>query len=187
VIDDSNNLQCAHLLSAMDVPADLIKFLFIVGRKNQNDLFETCWGQHCNLFNTLWRQQHDVNDLPSFTAVYEAVCKPVIKECEKILVSLEQRSITLEEVEKRFWKFEMPELKQHLLKLCQGIRECFPTNESISAGKNWIPLVVDDIQVYKRISGYMNTANIILKLKNSMKLDGDFSAVNTLAKQVCFE
>ena len=172
---DSGKLECAHLLSVKDVPVELTKCLYIVGRKHQNDLFDTYWRQQCN----------SCGQLSSFTAVYKEVCEPVVMECVQLLQSLEQRSITLEEVEKSFWKFEMPELLRHLLKLCEGIRECFPTNTTISLGKNWIPSLIKDIEVYKRISTYMNTANVILKLKSSMNLTGDFNAVDTLAKQVC--
>ena len=175
ITDDPNKLDCVQLLSAKGVPAELTKCLCIVGRKHQNDLFDTCWRQQC----------HSCGQLSSFTAVYKEVCEPVVKECVQLLQSLEQRSIILEEVEKCFWKFEIPELSQNLLKLCEGIRECYPTNTTISLGKNWIPSVIKDIQVYKRISTYMNTANVILKLKISMNLTGDFNAVDTLAKQVC--
>lgn len=169
------NLQCIHLLSTVDVPADLIKCLFVVGKKNQNVLFKTCWDKQCM----------SCDNLSSFTEVYEKVCGKVVQECIQILISLEQRSITLEEVEECFWKYEVSELMQNLLKLCQGIQEYSPTNNPISPGKSWIPSVVDNIQVYKQISGYTNTAKVVLKLRDSMKLSGDFTTVDTIAKQVC--
>lgn len=175
VTDDPSKLDCAQLLKAKRVPVELTNCLYIVGRKHQNDLFDTCWRHQCD----------SCGQLSSFTAVYKEVCEPVVMECVQLLQSLEQRSITLEEVEKSFWKFEMTELSQHLLKLCEGIREYFPTNTTISLGKNWVPLLIKDIQVYKRISTYMDTANAVLKLKSSMYLTGDFNAVDTLAKQVC--
>ena len=176
ITGDPNKVDCAHLLIAKGVPAELTRCLCVVGRKHQNDLFDTYWRQQCD----------SCGQLASFTAVQKEVCEPVVKECVQLLQSLEERCITLEEVERCFWKFEIPELSQNLLKLCEGIRECFPTNTTISLGKSWIPSVIKDIQVYKRISTFINTANVILKLKISMNLTGDFVAVDTLAKQVCY-
>lgn len=165
--------RCAKF-STHDIPEDLLNGLYIIGDKNRNDLFEACWRQNC---------QSNVN-LPSFAEVHLQVYVPAINECKQILVSLEQRTMMLEDVEKYFWKFDENELQQKLLRLCSGIRECYPTDRSISDGRNWIHLAVSDIQIYKKISGYMKTAQVVLDLKNAMNWKGDFTAVDTLAQQV---
>ena len=171
--DNSAKLKCARF-STDNVPEDLLKYLFIVGKKNNNDVFETCWLQRCYLYV----------DLPSFVEVHQKVCIPVMDECKQILVTLEQRTMTLEDVEKHFLRFTEKELHTNLQSLCSGIQECYPTDRSISDGRNWILLAVSDVQVYKKISGYMKTAQIVLELKNAMNWMGDFTAVDTLAQQV---
>ena len=160
--------------STHDIPEDLLNFLYIIGQKNRNDLFDACWRIHC----------HSTANLPSFAEVHLKVCVPVMNECKQILVTLEQRTMTLEDVEKYFWKFDENELYLNLLKLCQGIRECFPSEKSISDGRNWVHLAVSDIQVYQKISGYMKAAQTVLELRNAMNWTGDFTAVDTLAQQV---
>ena len=165
--------HCAKF-STHDIPGDLLNILNIIGQKNRNDLFQTCWQLQCHLFA----------NLPSFTEVHLKVCKPVMDECKQILVTLEQRTMTLEDVEKHFSKFDENELRQNLLKLCSGIRECYPTDKSVLDGRNWVHSAVSDIQVYKKISGYMKTAQTVLELKNAMEWKGNFTAVDTLAQQV---
>ena len=171
--ENSAELKCMRF-STDNVPEDLLKNLFLIGKKNQNYIFETCWNQKCFLYA----------NLPSFTELQQKVCIPAIDECKQILVTLEQRMMTLEDVDKHFAKFDEKELYNNLQSLCSGVRECFPTDRSISDGRNWIHLAVSDIQVYKKISGYTKTAQVVLELKNTMNWMGDFSAIDTLAQQV---
>jgi len=166
-------MQCAHF-STHEIPDELLNVLCIIGDKNRNELFETCWRLQC----------HSYSNLSSFVEVYLKVCVPALDECKQILVTLEQRTMTLQEVEKYFWKFDEKELCQNLFRLCSGVRECYPNDKSISDGRNWVHSAVSDIQVYKKISGFMKTAQTVLELKNAMDWKGDFTAVDTLAQQV---
>ena len=169
-----SQLTC-KFFSTENVPTELLQHLYIVGKKYPNDIFETCWKQQCKLY---------VN-LDTFEVVHKMVCTPVLNKCEKILVSLEQGTMTLEDVEKYFWSFhEANELKGNLEKLCQGIKECFPNHKQLLAPRSWVPSVVANIQEYKKLDGYIVAAKIVLQLKDSMKLSGDFTAVNTIVQQV---
>ena len=139
-----------------------------------NDIFESCWRQQCK----------SCVDLYTFQQVYEIVCIPVLTECKEILVSLEQRTMTLENVMIYFWKFEPNELKSNLQHLCEGMKKCFPNDMQLLASRSWVPAVVASIQEYKKINSYVATAKIVLQLKESMELTGDFTAVNTIIRQV---
>ena len=169
-----SQLAC-KFFSTENVPTELLQHLYIVGKKYPNDIFETCWSKRCKL----------CTNLNTFEAVHQMVCTPVLNECEEILVSLEKGTMTLENVGKYFSSFlEANELKNNLEKLCQGIRECFPNHKQLRAPRSWVPSVVTSIQEYKKLNGYVAAAKIVLQLKDSMKLNGDFTAVNTIVQQV---
>ena len=171
---DGSQLAC-KFFSTQNVPTELLQHLYIVGKKYPNDIFETCWRQRCKLYA----------NLDTFETVHKMVCTPVLIECEEILVSLKQETMTLEDVEKYFWSFhEANELKSNLEKLCQGLKECFPNHKQLLAPRSWVPSVVANIQEYKKLNGYIAAAKIVLQLKDSMKLNGDFTAVNTIVRQV---
>ena len=169
----SSQLVC-KFFSTENVPTRLLQFLYIVGKKYPNDIFEICWRQ----------QRMSCANLHTFQEVYDMVCIPVLTQCKEILVNLQQGAMTLEDVEMYFWKFEANELKNNLQHLCQGIRECFPSNKQLLAPRNWVSTVVTNIQEYKKIKNYVAAAKIVLLLKDSMKLTGDFTAVNTIVQQV---
>ena len=151
-----------------------MKYLYIMGNRCRNDLFESVWNKHCKQFN----------NLSTFIEVLEKVCMPVLNECKIILTSLEQKTMTLENIDKYFRKFQENDLESNLFKLCQGIQQCFPETE-LKPAKQWLHDVVLLIQEYKKINSYMNLATIVLELKQSMNLIGDFTVIDTLAQQVC--
>ena len=174
VTGSSDYQLVCKFFSAENVPIKLLQYLYIFGKKYPSDIFESCWRQQCK----------SRVDLDTFQKVYEVVCIPVLTECKEVLVSLEQRTMTLENVMVYFWKFELDELKRNLQHLCEGMRECFPNDKQLVASRSWIPPVVASIQEYKKIRSYLVTAKIVLQLKESMKLTGDFAAVDTIVQQV---
>ena len=175
VTTSSGSQLACKFFSTENVPNELLQHLYIIGKKYPNDIFESCWRQ----------QSKSYANLNTFEGVHQMVCTPVFNECEQILVSLEQGTMTLENVENYFSSFhETNELKNNLEKLCQGIRECFPNHKHLRAPRSWVPSVVTSIQEYKKLNGYTAAAKIVLQLKDSMKLNGDFTAVNTIVEQV---
>ena len=173
-VTNSNQQPVCTYFAIKDIPHGLLKYLYIMGNKYHSDLFDSCWRKQCKL----------LNNLSTFKEVHENVCMPVLDECKEILLNLQQKAMTLENVDKYFQKFQQQtDLKSNLNKLCQGIKECFPDTEVLPA-KQWVDSVVMHIQEYKRINSYMKAATIILELKESMELTGDFAVINTLAQQV---
>ena len=171
--DPNQPLRCIYF-TTKDIPHELVKYLHVMGNIYHNDLFETCWRKQCKM----------CNHLSTFNRVYKKVCMPVLEECEEILLSLQQRTMTLENVDKYFQKFQQEaDIENNLNKLCQGIQQCFPSTRVLPA-KQWLHGVVPRIQEYKRINGYISIAMTISKLKKSMKLYGDFTAIDMLAQQV---
>ena len=171
--DPNQPLRCIYF-TTRDIPWELLKCLHVMGNVYHNDLFESCWRKQCKM----------CNHLSTFNRVYERVCTPVLDECEEILLSLQQKTMTLENVDKYFLKFQQEtDVENNLNKLCRGIRQCFPDIEVLPA-KQWVSGVVAHIHEYKRINNYLNVAVIVLKLRESMKLCGNFTAIAALARQV---
>ena len=171
-ITDSSQPVCIYF-TVKDVPNELLKYLYIMGNKYRNDLFDSCW-----------RERHkQCNNLSTFMEVHEEVCMHVLDECKEILLSLEQKTMTLENVDKYFKKFQEPDLESNLNKLCQGMQQCFPDSE-LKPANQWVHTAVVHIQEYKKINSYLNVATIVLGLKKSMNLTGDFTVIDTLAQQV---
>jgi len=175
-VDESGVTQfvCTYF-SSKEIPNDLLKYLYIVGNCYHNDIFETCWRQRSKA----------CTNLQSFVAVHEEVCMPVLSECKEILITLQKKSMTLEMVEKYFLKFELRDLESALNQLSQGIRDCFP-EEKLLPPKKWVSAAVKVIQEYRSINSYMAAAKVVLKLKESMKLTGDFSVIEMIAQQVWY-
>ena len=169
---DSSQPVCTYF-TVNDIPNELLKYLYIMGNKYRNDLFDSFWRERCKQFN----------NLSTFNEVHETVCKHVLDECKEILLSLVQKTMTLENVDKYFRKFQEIDLENNLSKLCQGMLQCYPDTE-LKPAKQWVHGVVVHIQEYKKINSYMNVATIVLELKKSMNLTGDFTVIDTLAQQV---
>ena len=169
-----SQLVCIYF-TAKDIPDELLKYLYVMGNKYHNDLFDSFWRERC--------KQCDILHISTFNEVHETVCKHVLNECEEILLSLEQKTMTLENVDKYFRKFQESDLENNLFKLCQGIQQCYPATK-VKPAKHWVHDVVVHIQEYKKINSYLNVATIILELKRSMNLTGDFTVVYTLSQQV---
>ena len=171
--DPNQQLQCIYFTTE-NIPHKLLEYLHVMGNVYHNDLFESCWRkQLCKM----------CDHLTTFNRVYRKVCIPVLVECKEILLSLQQKTMTLEDVDKYFQKFHQEIIvENNLSMLCQGIQQCFPDIEILPA-KKWIRGMVEHIQEYKEINSYINVAMIVLKLKESMGLNGDFTVIYMLVPQ----
>ena len=175
-IDSNRWLKCIYFTTE-DIPHKLLEYLHVMGNMYHNDLFERCWRKQCKM----------CNHLTTFNRVYRKVCMPVLDECKEILLSLQRKTMTLEDVDKYFQEFQQEiNMENNLNLLCRGMRQCFPDIEVLPA-KKWVHGVVAHIQEYKRINSYINVAMIVLKLKGAMGLDGDFTVIYMLAQQVLID
>ena len=170
-VESSSNqqLECVYF-SVMDIPHSLLNHLYIMRNKYRNKLFDICWEKQSNLHTNL-----------TFKEMYAVVCKPVLDECKEILFDLQQNTMPLVNIDKYFQNFDSDtDVEDNLKKLYQGFCECFPST-NIPHAKDWVHGVVKQIQEYQRIH---NVAMIILDLKESLKLHGDFAVIEKFAEQV---
>ena len=118
--------------------------------------------------------------------MYEKVWKSTIKQCQLLLIKLKDKTVTLEEVE---ILYQVDNLSLHLSVLCKAMHQCYPNlSESLPLPEKWILQTLAHIALYYEIASNpkcAEAANVILKVKKSLMLEGDFKLVEDLAKLVC--
>jgi len=150
------------------------------------------WKANCNLlFERFWKQNADLldkttlNDENFFTLVHSKVWVPTVSCCKSLLIEFHDKSVTLEKVEE-FTKIE--NFSEHLSVLCCALLRCYPDFKSVRPSEEWIQSLMCHIEKYQNeIFNNVkctNAANLILKMKKSLHLSGDFRIVENLSKNV---
>ena len=177
--DGSYNYIC---FSTSEVCDEMINNFIICGKCNEdfNKVFEYCWNHQIKK-STITA----VQDI-SYNCVYEEVWKPTIKQCQSLLIKLKDKTVTLEEVE---ILYQFDNLSLHLSILCKAMHQCYPNlSESLPLPDKWILQTLSHIALYYEIANNpkcTEAANVILKVKKSLMLEGNFKLVEDLAKLVC--
>ena len=151
---------------------------FLMAQYYKNDIFHRVW-EH-----TL--QQAFYGDIPELTIpdIVTKIWNPTFDECCRILDSLSNCSIKLQDVDKHFRHYcESSRLKSHLEQLHKGIEECHD-REPPTLCPQWIDSAVERIQQYWILSRNSRAAQTLLDLKHKLNLDGDFSLMETVATKV---
>lgn len=152
-------------------------------------LFKVCWEKQARQFVSEAEEEddpddHDDNELLDLMATPEMILEEIFAPCMEnykgIYASLRDGSITLEEVNELFgaYKGKYEELKQELDLMCRL---------EISAHKKekqWIHNTVQQIEQYHELHLAVTSAEIILMVKETLRLQGDFSVLETLAEVV---
>ena len=185
--------------SISNVHDEMIQNFIICGKYNDgvNIIFEYYWKQQINSSN--------IKDV-SFDSVYELVWKKTIVQCQQVLSELNDKTITLKEIESLYQLFipknanaTTDENKRQLQKnnlflqlcaLCDAMCHCYPTSRKLFPPPNeWIPQAVTDIVLYNEMvvdSSCTKAANVIMKVKKSLKLEKDFKIIEDLQNRVSF-
>ena len=144
-----------------------------------NKVFEYCWDQQIKQ-SAITKDQN-----VSYNSVFNTVWKPTIERCQSLLSKLKDKTITLQEAE---ILYQVDKLCLHLSVLCKAMHQCYPElSKSFSLSDNWVSQTVAHIAFYHEFSinpKCIEAANVILKVKKSLKLEGDFKIIEDLAKHV---
>ena len=178
--EDDGTYKCT-CFSTSELENEMINNFSICGKCNGdfNKVFEYCWYQQIKMSTIT-----TVKDI-SYNCVYEQVWKPTIKHCQSLLSKLKDKTVTLEEVE---ILYQIDNLALHLSVLCKAMHQCYPNlSESLSLADKWVPQTLAHITLYHNIANNpkcAEAANVILKVKTSLKLKGDFKMIEDLAVHV---
>ena len=168
------NFQCFKAAE----PLDPIKIKYdFLSRHHQNDLFHRIWEQ------TSTRASR-VNLELTIPDIASKIWEPAFKECCRILDSLQNCSIKLQEVDDLFVNYKGPQVIQdNLHKLHKGMELCCDRRPP-QVCPLWIRNAVERMQQYWTLSRYAKAAEMVLNLKKRLGLTGDFSQMETIATQV---
>ena len=177
--EDDGSYKCI-CFSMSELKSEMLHNFSVCGKYNGdfNRVFEYCWDQKLSTITT-------VKDI-SFDSVYEKVWKPTIEQCQLLLSRLKDKSVTLEEVE---ILYKMQKFSSQLSVLCNAMHQCYPKhNESLTLDTSWVSQTVAHVALYHEIANNPKckvAAKVILDVKASLKLEGDFKIIEDLAKHVC--
>nr|XP_019957387.1 PREDICTED: E3 ubiquitin-protein ligase RNF213 [Paralichthys olivaceus] len=144
-------------------------------------IFQVCWEQQAKL----WVTEEVITDDPNEQEVadimatpemmYEEVFVPCYKNYKDIYTSLKNGSIMLEEVNQLFgaYKGRYEELAQDLDIMCRVDK---------STDKKWTNSRVQQIEQYHELHFAVASAQIIMKVKETLHLQGDFRVLQTLTE-----
>ena len=145
----------------------------------------------CLMFNRVWKDEVKALPHESTLSVEEIRTKlwdPVVEKCSELLTTLQKCTMTLAVVDDYFGLYKRDENAaiDDMVKLLDGLNEHHSRPEERKKDILKIEKGVNLVKQYWSLRIYANAAKTCLSLKESMKLQGDFSMVQMLAKQVCF-
>ena len=166
---------------------------------NANKIFEYCWNQQ--IVSSGIKDDKDV----SFDSVYNLIWKKTIEQCQQVLFKLRNKTTTLRETETLYQLFtpkdktvtpnenarhcQIEIFSSQLTALCEAMHQCYPSSKQLfPLSSEWIPHTVAYIAFYDEMvndTKCTEAATVILKVKTSLKLKGDFKIIENLANRVC--
>ncbi|KAK7926008.1 hypothetical protein WMY93_008318 [Mugilogobius chulae] len=134
-------------------------------------IFQMCWEQHVKAFVNEYSEEEVV----SLQTLCEDVFSYCFDEYKEIYSSLKNGSITLERINELFkdYKEKYEELQQELETMC---------NLDQSDDKRWVSDGVQQIKEFHELHLAVASANIIMAVKSSLCLQGDFKILEKLIK-----
>ena len=159
-------------------PLDPIKEKYdFMSRCYQNDLFPRIWLQTSH-------HASKANCELTISDIVTKIWTPAFEECCRLLNSLKDCSIKLREVDDRFLRHNnCSKIKFQLEQLHSGVEECL-NGKPLAQSPPWIDSAVEHMQQYWTLSRYVKAAQTVLEVRDKLKLTGDFSLMETIAKKV---
>ena len=177
-VKKAENFNFLSLESA--IPLDDMKIKFdIMLRQNFSELFSKIWKDYMKTAATAKRKSGSDLTIPDIkTEIWE----PAFTECQTLLDSLRERTIQLSVVDRYFKSVDHK--KRMIQSLYVGVEKCM-NNEVRDHDPRWITVAVDLMDKYWSLRELVEVADVVLNLKGKLGLTGDFTLIETLAKQVC--
>ena len=138
-----------------------------------------------DIFNKIWRERLNEQQSAAIASSNVDACiwKPVFKSCTALLVKLRSKDMTLLEIDNRFkhvYLNKLDNLEQDLVNFQCGVNSVEHSTSDIT----WVKMVVVTIGQYWDLCGYREAAEAFLKIRNTLKLTGDFALVERVATKV---
>ena len=170
-----DGLCCVHIFSEAKDLNPYLGPLWAISRKHQSDIFRMLWKSQIESSWTLTPM--------TLVEVINVIWYPVLKLCTEIVQELFSWAIKLDQVDRIFKRYSVDEniLACEIRSLYRAVQECH--GESATDLK-WIETRITKMQQYWELCSYQDAVVAFCKIKDSLKLTGDFTLVETVAAKV---
>ncbi len=172
-INNDNDKVISTLLH-LALPLEDIPTKFdVMFSKYQNKLFEKIWDDHVKSESEL-----------TIASIKTDIWDPSFHRCLTLLDSLRDKSIKLSEVDQYFR--EVKDREHQISALCSGVEMCI-NRRVFGDDRQWISAAVHLMDRYWSLCELAKAAEIVMDLKEKLKLSGDFSLIEGIAIQVIWQ
>lgn len=149
--------------------------LWVISHKYQSDLFNVLWTDQIRRY-----QKHGPMD---FVNVINLIWAPVFKHCTEIYDNLFSWQIKLVDVDRHFKRYSEDDkvLTREIRCLQLAVQENLGRD---TTDLKWINSRVTKMRQHWELSSYADAARAFLRIRNTLKLTGDFTLVERVAAQV---
>ena len=168
--NDSVQFNCFELAQPLQ---GMLNNYYTLSHKKQSDLFDQVWA--CVL-------RRESKAKLTLSDVVDRIWNPTFTECCQLVESVHSKSIKLRDVDQFFRGFKNAHaIRNDLVILFSAIETCY--NRKI-ATTGWIESSVELMEQYWSLREQAEVANIVLDLKESLNLTGDFDIIEDVASKV---
>lgn len=141
---------------------------------HQSELFQQIWSAK---LKEIYRAKKTL----TIPEIVTEIWNPVFNECSDFIKNVESESIKLKDVDHYFCPAEEKHMRQDLASLYKAVEAS--NDRSVTQLPDWIQDVVRHIQQYWSLRAQAQAADTLLKLKDSLKLTGNFEIIKKVASQ----
>ena len=176
----NGTLNCIHF-SIHKLPQEMMEYLVVF---DNSKVFESIWDNTCSKL--------DEESITTFNDIHEHVWNHTIVTCKDLLYKLYNKSFTYTDINFKCFT-NARNINIHVAALYNAMHQCYGDSlvSLLPDPKQWMPRAVKYITMYLDFAKYssdtvqINAVQLCLKMKDLLKLKGNFSVVNSLNIQVC--
>lgn len=180
---DQLSSPVAGVVTYFDLDEDIRNMAQVLHTFKGSYIFKMCWEEQARILANAERESEDPDETGVVDIqltpenIYEDIFQPCNAKYEEIYKCLKNGSIRLGEVDKLFkaYKGKYEELAQDLDIMCRVDK---------SVDKQWIQRRVQQIEQYHDLHLAVASAQMIILVKDTLCLQGDFMVLQTLLEVV---
>ena len=135
----------------------------------------------CDLFRHIWmsklKEVSNAKEALTFTDVIAKIWVPVFNECCQLIDDVKSLSIKFKDIDHYFGRPERKNIDHQLHLLSRAIDICC---EKDTGDFCWIKIAMERLNLYWSLHQQSSAATVVLQLKDSLKLSGDFEVIQSL-------
>lgn len=170
----SGAIEFACFLAGKPLEA-LLNSYHLMSNVHESELFRLIWSVKL----TEIRRAKKTRSIPD---IVTEIWDPVFSECSDLIKDVESESIKLKDVDRYFYQIkEEKHMYSNLANLFKAVEAS--NDRPLATTPAWIQDVVKRIQQYWSLHEQAQAANTLLKLKERLKLTGNFEIIQKVASQ----